>query len=91
MTKLIENTNAATDLVLAIERCQAVIQSFADEYIDCDDKEIFNAVMMRTEHYCNLFNVIAYQIDEIKHMAAEIEGNLAGICKARAEKENTKT
>ena len=83
MKKEIGNvSDQALELTLAIERCQAVVQSFADEYIDCDDKEIYNAVMMRTTHYCNLFNVIAVQIDDIRKQAAALEGTVNGIYKA---------
>ena len=76
-------SDQAMELTLAIERCQAVIHSFADEYIDCDDNEIITSVTMRTQHYCNLFNVITYQIDDIRKQAAMLEGSVNNIYKEK--------
>ena len=63
----------ALSLVCSIEQLRAVSQSFADEYIDDDDKALMMNIAYRTKHYCNLFNAMASMLCNIEQEAKALE------------------
>jgi len=54
------------ELVLSLERAQAVLTSFAREYVDISDPSIFSALAMDSEHYHGLFEAFAYMLADIR-------------------------
>lgn len=71
-SKEVELSNKLLDLVLSIDRAEAVSQSFAERYIDVDTG-ISHAVAVAIDerHFENLYNALSYMIHDIAQQAAE--------------------
>lgn len=73
-SKVFSDINDQTmEVALAVERLQAVVQSFAQDYVDDtdDSRKAAMYINYRYEHFCRLFNVIAILVSDLeKHTKA---------------------
>ena len=68
--KEVELSNKLLDLVLSINRAEAVAQSFAERYIDVDTGTSRAAVVsMSEDHFENLYNALHYMLHDIAQQA----------------------
>ena len=77
-----------TEIDLAVERLQAVTQSFAEDYIDetRDDKTAAMYIGYRREHFCRLFHTIAFMVADLENMTKALDDDAATIIKDHIDK-----
>ena len=65
------------EIALAVERLQAVTQSFADDFVDetADEKETAMYIAYRHKHFCRLFDVMAVMIGELEKQTKALDDN----------------
>ena len=68
-----------TEVDLAVERLQAVTQSFMEDYVDevTDPKKAEMYIGCRFDHFCRLAHTIAFMIADIENMTKALEDKAA--------------
>ena len=63
------------DIALAVERLQAVTQSFADDFVDetSDEQEAAMYIAYRFKHFCRLFDVMSVMIGELENKTKALD------------------
>ena len=63
------------EVALAVERLQAVVQSFAQDYIDDtdDSQKAAMYINFRYEHFCRLFNVISIMVSDLEKQTKALD------------------
>ena len=68
--KQVELSNKLLDLVLSINRAEAVAESFAERYIDVSKgTSRASVVAMSEDHFENLYNALQYMLQDIAEQA----------------------
>ena len=73
------------ELVLSLERAQAVLTSFAREYVDIPDASIVSAIALDSGHYHGLFEALAYMLADIRRDTDVIAREAASVLADRLE------
>jgi len=72
INKQVELSNKLLDLVLSINRAEAVSESFAERYVDVSvGTSRASVVALSEDHFENLYNALHYMLHDIAQQAEE--------------------